>query len=159
MFLTGEGEAKLAIEGAEAIGLEVAEMRTFYTVQDEADAGRLFAGGTPWPTSPTRAHLGEGLYATDSLSQAEAYLSRLEGQGASGLQIITASISEARYTALSTLDLRALGDDAANAWLGTHSTLFGEGVPHGLDHVIRQTGNFGAEFFFSKNIFSWFELR
>ena len=38
-------------------------------------------------------------------------------------------------------------DDAANAWTGRDSSLFGEGASHGLDHVIRDTGNFGTGFF------------
>jgi hypothetical protein len=45
-----------------------------------------------------------------------------------------------------------MSDDAVNAWMDTHS-LYGSGVPHGLDHVIRNTGNFGPEFYFSKDVF------
>jgi hypothetical protein len=83
----------------------------------------------------------------------------LEGRGASGLRIMEASIPEAQYNALRAMDLRGLGDDAANAWLGRHSSLFGEGAPHGLDHVIRDTGNFGSEFFFSKDAFPLLHLK
>jgi hypothetical protein len=133
--------------------------RTFYTVQNEANVARLLSGGTPWPASASRAHLGEGLYTWGSRSQAEAYMSLLEGRGVEGLRIIEASISEAQYHALRALDLRGLGDDAASAWLGRHSLLFGEGAPHGLDHVIRDTGNFGSEFFFSKDAFPLLLLK
>ncbi len=133
--------------------------RTFYTVQGEANAARLLSGGSPWPTAPVKAHLGEGLYTWGSRSQAEAYMSLLEGRGASGLRIMEASIPEVQYNTLRAMDLRRLGDDAANAWLGRHSSLFGEGAPHVLDHVIRDTGNFGPEFFFSKNVFPLFQLK
>lgn len=133
--------------------------RTFYTVQGEANAGRLLSGGTPWPTAPAKAHLGEGLYTWGSRSQAESYMSLLEGRGASGLRIMEASIPEAQYNALRAMDLRGLGDEAANAWLGRHSSLFGESAPHGLNHVIRDTGNFGPEFFFSKDAFPLLQLK
>ena len=87
--------------------------RTIYTVQGEANAARLLSGGTPWPTAPAKAHLGEGLYTWGSRSQAEAYVSLLEGRGASGLRIMEASIPEAQYNALRAMDLRGLGDAAA----------------------------------------------
>lgn len=133
--------------------------RTFYTVQGEANAGRLLPGGTPWPTAPAKAHLGEGLYTWGSRSQAESYMAPLEGRGASGLRIMKATMPQAQYNALRAMDLRGLGDDAANAWLGRHSSLFGEGAPYGLDHFIRDTGNFGPEFFFSKDAFPLLQLK
>jgi RHS repeat-associated protein len=133
--------------------------RTFYTVQNEANASRLLAGGAPWPTSATKAHLGEGLYTWGTRSQAESYLSALEGRGASGLRIMEANIPESQYQALRSLDLRGLSDEAAEAWLGRHSSLFGDGLPHSLDHVIRDTGNFGPEFFFSKEAFPLLQLK
>lgn len=133
--------------------------RTFYTVQGEANAGRLLSGGTPWPTAPLEAHLGEGLYSWGCRSDAEAYMSMREGNGATGLRIMEATIPEAQYNALRAMDLRGLGADAVDAWAGRHSLLYGEGVPHGLDHVIRTTQNFGPEFFFSKDVFPLFQLK
>lgn len=144
--------------GRSALAAESAG-RTFYTVQNEANAARLLSGGTPWPVSASRAHLGEGLYTWGSRSQAEAYMSLLEGRGVSGLRIMEATIPEAQYNALRAMDLRGIGDDAANAWLGRHSLLFGEGAPHGLNLVIRDTGNFGAEIFFSKDVFPLLLLK
>jgi hypothetical protein len=47
--------------------------RVFYTVQSEEDERRLRGDGTPWPTDPTRAHLGEGIYSWDSRKPAEMY--------------------------------------------------------------------------------------
>ena len=148
-------------EMADMLGVRAAEdtARTFYTVQNEANASRLLSGGAPWPTSATKAHLGEGLYTWGTRAQAEAHLAALEGRGASGLRIMQASIPESQYQALRSIDLRDLSDEAAGAWLGEHSSLFGQGLPHGLDHVIRNTGNFGPEFFFSKDAFQLFELR
>src|SRR6267142_4607019 len=76
-----EAEAPVIIQGSTD--------RMFYTVQNEASASRLQSGGIPWPTEPTKAHLGEGLYAWGSRSQAEAYQSRLESlYGVSGLNIL-----------------------------------------------------------------------
>jgi hypothetical protein len=66
---------------------------------------------------------------------------------------------ESQYQALRSLDLCELSDGAAGAWLRQHSSLFGEGLPHGFEHVIRNTGNFGPEFFFSKDAFPLLQLK
>ena len=66
-------------------------------------------------------------------------------------------IGQAEYESLNSFDLRTLDDAAVNAWMERHS-LYGEGVPHGFDHVVRNTGNFGPEFYFSKDVFHLFSF-
>ncbi len=42
---------------------------TFYTVQGAEDIARLKSGGTPWPSTPSRSALGEGVYSFDNLEK------------------------------------------------------------------------------------------
>jgi hypothetical protein len=65
---------------------------------------------------------------------------------------------EAHYGQLRALDLRNMSDNSANAWLGKHSSLYGNGEPHSLQHIIRETGRFGPEFFFDKSAFTLMEV-
>jgi hypothetical protein len=60
-----------------------------------------------------------------------------------------------QHQALNTIDLSKMNDDAVNSWMDRHS-LYGDGAPHGFDHVIRNTGNFGPEHYFSKGVFPLF---
>ena len=148
-------ESAVAVEGGtESEGAE----RVFYSVQDSANTSRLSAGGEPWPTGLSKALLGEGFYAWGTTDQAEAYLGTLEARGATGLSIIQARISEAAYVGLRTLDLRTLDDMSLEAWMDEYS-LYGRGAAHGLDHIIRETGNFGPEYYFSKDVFQLFRLQ
>jgi dipeptidyl aminopeptidase/acylaminoacyl peptidase len=132
--------------------------RTFYSVQDEANVARLYAGGEPWPVGTSRSLLGEGFYTWGTRSQAEAYCATLEEHGATGLRILEARVSEAAYRALRTLDLRSLDDATLNAWMDTYSQ-YGAGGTHGAEHIIRETGNFGPEFYFAKAVFHLFRLE
>jgi len=151
------GSTAAVIEGGAASTAAGGEALTFYTVQNEANAARLLAGGAPWPTGVSKSLLGEGLYTWGTRSQAEAYLALLETRGATGLQIIEARIGASQYQSLKMLDLCTLDDAALNAWMDQYS-LYGQGATHGLEHVIRQTGNFGPEYFFSKDIFNLFSF-
>ena len=125
---------------------------SFFSVQGEADVARLASGGVPWPTGVAKSLLGEGFYSWGTRVQAEAYMSFWEARGVTGLSIVEARIGAAEYNALRMIDLRTLGDAALDSWMETHS-LYGAGVPHAFEHVIRQTGNFGPEYFFSKDVF------
>lgn len=145
------------VEGRMASTAASGEALTFYTVQNEANAARLLAGGAPWPTGVSKSLLGEGLYTWGTRSQAEAYLALLESRGASGLQIMEARIGASQYQSLGRLDLRTLDNAALEAWMEQYS-LYGQGAPHGLGHIIRQTGNFGPEYFFSKDVFNLFRF-
>ena len=129
----------------------------FYSVQGEAGAARLLAGGAPWPQGVSKSLLGEGFYSWGSRAQAEAYMAHLEARGVTGLRIMEARIGQAEYNGLRSLDLRTMSDDAVNVWMETHS-LYGSGVPHAFHHIIRTTGNFGPEFYFSKEVFPLFSF-
>lgn len=86
-------------------------------------------------------------------------MAKLQAEGRSGLRIMEASISEADYSKLTTMDLRGLSDEVQNGWLNRHSLLPPtEGVPHGFEHVIRGTG-MGDEYYFSEGIFHLLGLR
>lgn len=125
-------------------------IKTFFSVQREADAARLASGGTPWPTGLQRANLGEGLYTWGTRAEAEAYAA-----GKANAQILEFRMSSADYSRLKSLDMRLLGDESATSWLMKHSQ-YGEGLPHGFEHIIRQTGA-GAEYYFSPNAFRFFK--
>lgn len=133
-----------------------ATSRTFYTVQGEADAARLMSGGAPWPTGVNKSLLGEGLYTWQNEAQAQAYLSKLEEGGATGLKILKPTISEADYQGLKIFDTRTLGDEARQCWMDSYSLYGDQPAPHGFEHIIRETNNFGPEFYFSKDVFHLF---
>ena len=143
---------------AERAAAERGASLLFYSVQDEAGAARLLSGGAPWPKGVNKSLLGEGFYSWGSRSQAQSYMTRLEtAYEVTGLRIMEARIGAAEYKALRTLDIRTMSSRAAEAWMDTHS-LYGAGTPHSFQHVIRQTGNFGPEFFFSKDVFHLFSF-
>ena len=125
----------------------------FYSVQGGRDAARLLSGGKPWPISPNRAHFGAGLYTWKNVSSATKYKTALSKMGYTDLHIMTIRISKLNYGKLNKFDITKLSDNAANAWLNKHSSLFGKGLPHGYNHIIRKTGLNANEYYFSKDIF------
>jgi hypothetical protein len=129
----------------------------FYTVQGADDLARLSRGGAPWPTAPSRAHLGSGLYAWGNLKIAKQYASlRSSRFPDAGVKIRTYRIPNRDLANLRTKDLRApMSDKAVNAWLGKHSSLYGDGIPHNFQRVIRET-NLGTEHYFTRSIFNRF---
>jgi hypothetical protein len=138
IFLNGPGlEGKVRFRDF-TIAAESGGLRTFYSVQGEADAVRLAAGGAPWPTGLQRANLGEGLYAWGTRAEAEAYAA-----GKQGASILEFKMPSGDYSGLKTLDMRLMSDEAATNWLGQYSQ-YGQGLPHGFEHIIRQTGR-GAD--------------
>jgi hypothetical protein len=44
------------------------------------------------------------------------------------------------------------------AWMETYS-FYGRGMPHGFEHIIRETEKFGTEYFFSPTAFERLTLR
>ena len=135
-----------------------AATRTFYTVQSEADAARLLADGGAWPLGATRAHLGPGVYAWATEAEATAYLTNLSSRGVeANLKIVQIQISGSNLAKLSSFVVPA-EDQAANAWLQAHSSLYGSGIPHGYQYVQRAT-SMGMEHYFSSNIFNLFKVR
>jgi len=126
-------------------------MALFFTVQSQADASRLAAGGAPWPAGLQRANLGLGLYAWESLQEAENYRQLLVNHGATGLVVLTYAVNDVDMAALTTLDLTLLSDEDVNAWMAMFS-LYGQGQPHNFEHIVRNTGK-GREHYFAAPVF------
>jgi len=150
--MVAEVEARLASGAYSTVRSIVRSMSddvVFYSIQAEDDAARLLAGGAPWPTGPSRAHLGPGFYAWGDRAAAEAYMAHLGGRGASGMTIVEARFGATDYARMVTRDLTSMTDEAASAWLGQFSGV-GEA---GVDHVIRETGRFGVEHRFGPDAF------
>lgn len=119
---------------------------TFYTVQSADDAARLAAGGTPWPTSATRAEFGPGIYAWGNADDASSYAAVLESRGAC-VQVCEFSIDTSN---LRHVDVESLADPAA--FMSKYSQLWGGTPSHGLDYITRGT-QFGTQHYFSPNAF------
>jgi hypothetical protein len=116
------------------------------------------AGGEPWPTAPASAHLGPGLYAWGTKAEAEVYLGTLSKHMPQvNLKIMEFSISKAQLQGLNGFKVSA-NDDIANAWLEAHSSLYGQGTPHGFNYVQRMTG-MGMEHYFSPQAFKLFKIN
>lgn len=96
--------------------------------------------------------MGQGVYSWGTKAEAEAYLAVSPGK-----EIMEFSISKRAFNKLNKFEV-PINDDLANAWLGKHSSLFGEGVPHNYDYIIRQTG-MGPEHYFNSNIFSKLKFK
>ncbi|MFX0541567.1 SpvB/TcaC N-terminal domain-containing protein [Roseovarius sp. S4756] len=127
--------------------------RTFYSVQGPDDVIRLLQrGGAPWPSGTRHGSLadifGPGLYTFASREAAEQYLEALARKGVGNLRILGHSVSERALQGMKTADFR-ISDDIANA-------IYDLGTEHGMQRIIRQTGNFGVENFFSRETFSAF---
>ncbi len=128
----------------------------FYSVQGESDLARLAAGGEPWPIEPHRASLGRGFYSFADRDVALSYKTYLETmKGYSGLRLTEWEIGADSYQGLRRLDLRAVPDDVADAWMGRHSS-WGDFLPHEYEHIIRGAERFGPEYFFSADVFGLF---
>jgi RHS repeat-associated protein len=154
----GEGVGRLAFKGISV--LAGTNRLTFYTIQSEADATRLANGGMPWPTGPTRAHFGEGLYTWGSKAEADAYLGiKISRPGVenANLRIMEFSIKKSDFRSLNKF-IVPTEDGPANLFLGKHSSLFGEGAPHGYDYIRRDGAAF-TEHYFSKDVFPLLKLK
>lgn len=124
---------------------------TFYTVQSADDAARLASGGTPWPTSATRAEFGPGVYAWGNLDNAASYAAQLEKRGAC-IQICEFSLDTSQ---LRHVDVDSLADPSD--FMSKYSQLWGGTPSHGADYITRGT-QFGTQHYFSPNAFgsaSW----
>lgn len=127
--------------------------RTFYSVQDPNDVMRLLRGGAPWPTGADhglRDIFGQGLYTFATRESADRYLSHLSARGVKELRVMAHRISKRAYQRLKTADLTRMTDEAANAILELDAK-------HGFEQIIRATGNFNIEHFFTKEVFSKFK--
>ncbi len=129
---------------------------TFYTVQNRNDASRLRSDGRPWPTEPNRAHLGPGVYAWDNLQDAENYLDILSRKPVSDLEIVQFNVNRSDLDSFRTADLTTLSDNELTNWLDRHSYLYTDNpenvTAHSMDYIIRGTGRFGNEHYFSSSV-------
>ena len=121
-------------------GISDKSIKSFYSVQDAKDANRLANGGEPFPSAPERAHLGEGVYTFESFADAETYLTRIQRRiGADvELQIVRLDIEESALQRLKAVDLRG-NDVLAEEFVSRHSRLYGDGLAHDFEYVIRPT--------------------
>ncbi len=124
----------------------------YYSVQASNDVARLRAGGNPWPTGLQRANLGSGFYAWADPDEAERYRAHLLQRGAVDLVVVAYEIPDDDLLRLNKQDLTQLSDDDLTVWLETYSE-YGDGVPHGYDYLIRNTG-MGTEHYFASSVFS-----
>jgi len=140
------------------LSLEEIPTNIFFTVQSEEDAARLISGGGIWPTGPTRAHLGPGVYAWGSNAEASTYLTKLTSSGVtSNLKIIQLEINSAKLSQLRSFVVPT-EDAAANAWLLKYSSLFGSGESSGYQYIQRSSG-MGTEHYFSADMFNQFKIK
>lgn len=123
---------------------------TFHTVQNPVDAARLRGTGEPWPTSPTRAQFGPGVYAWGSRSEAEAYAGALTRHGATDLEIVPFNVSNGDLAGFRSVNVDSLADP--DAFMSKYSSLYGEGLAHEYQYITRGT-NFGVEHFFDRSVF------
>ena len=129
----------------------------FYSVLSSADVARLARGGEPWPTGLQKANMGPGFYVWETLADAERYRARWLEHGVADLQIIAYRIANDDLANLRILDMRNMNDDAINDWMERHSHYGGDHpLPHGYQHIIRNTGMAAPEHYFSSDVFYLF---
>ena len=165
--LTGERVAGPSAGSQQKANTSDSSHSTFYSVQNSNNAERLRGDGSPWPNEPNKSHLGEGVYAWDNKEAAQQYKSLLEKRvDSKELEIVELCIDNCDLSKLKTLDVDSLAGDATEAWMSKHSSLYGEGAPHGYDRVTRKTSvqvegraATESENFFSKSIFNLFEVN
>ena len=132
--------------------------KRFFSVQGSRGFARMFSGGTPWPNISNKAHLGIGLYLWESATDAKNYQKIFNGRNIS-TKILNFDISLSKLKKLKTMDLTKLSDLEVDNFLGKYSSLYGEGLSHNFDRVMRKTGNFGVENYFHKSTFKSFNIH
>ena len=131
--------------------------KTFYTVQNSADAKRLLSDGLPWPTEPYRANLGDGIYAWSNIEDASHYFN-LKSKRTGGLQILEFEVSQTDLNRMKRLDLTKMSDDEVNMFLDSYARLNGGTPNHGYDYIQRMTG-LGVENYFNKSIYEKLKFK
>ncbi len=137
---------------------------TFFTVQNDRDANRLWSNGKPWPTEDIRAHFGPGVYAWRTRQDAQEYLARLQRRIKEPLQIIEFRIWNCCLRRFRCLDIATIPETEIDSWMNRHS-LLGNGPfePHGYEYLLRpvgfpETGPPAVEHYFHTSVFRhlWF---
>ena len=87
---------------------------------------------------------GEGVDGFGSKSEATAYLTKLQSHVAEGLEIYSFSIRNSTLRGLSSFNVNALSDSAAESWMNSNFRPWGGTPNHGFQWVQRGTGNIGT---------------
>jgi hypothetical protein len=141
------------------------QKKVFYSVQSSADGVRLARGGQPWPTGLVRSLLGSGFYCFDNLAAAKAYFGLKRQRlidaelNPTSIQIYAFEVNYQNLNVFLKFDVRKLSDDDATEWLKRYSKAPGR-IPqnHSYQYIIRTTGNYGVEYYFSPSAFSYFQM-
>jgi len=131
--------------------------KSFYTVQNAEDGARLLNDGTPWPTEPHKANLGEGVYSWDNLEDAENYLKLKKRRTDVELNIYEFKVANKDLAKMKSLDMTKLPDDEVDAFLDIHAKLNGGTPNHGLEYIRRAT-NIGVENYFHSSVFKYLKF-
>ena len=131
--------------------------KTFYTVQNSADAKRLLSDGLPWPTDPHRANLGDGVYAWSSKEDAINYFN-IKSKRTDDLQILEFEVLQTDLNKMKQLDLTKMSDDEVNTFLDNYARLNGGTPNHGYDYIQRMTG-LGVENYFNKSVYGKLKFK
>ncbi|MBQ8188505.1 MAG: RHS repeat-associated core domain-containing protein [Lachnospiraceae bacterium] len=135
----------------------VGKSKTFYTVQNSADAKRLLKDGLPWPTDSYRANLGDGVYAWSNKEDALNYFN-IKSKRTSDLQILEFEVLQTDLNMMKKLDLTKMSDDEVNAFLECYARLNGGTPNHGYDYIQRMTG-LGVENYFHKSVYKKLKFK
>jgi len=143
-------------EQAERLGIKVV---SFYTVQDKQGVKRTMHGEGDWPLSPTKAHLGPGVYAWDNIEAAERYRNNIienavrNNEPKPKLFIMRITFSRSSLKKFNPFDVDLLDNfkiSGAQEWMERHSLLWMQNAKrHGYKYIIRGvSAGLGKEHYF-----------
>ncbi len=146
----------MTLEQAKKLGIRV---RSFYSVQSDRGVKLLLHKEGDWPLTPTKAHLGPGVYAWDSEEAAERYKENIirnlqtNGEVVRPLRVVRITFSESSLQRFRPFDVDLLDNfraDAADEWMNHHSSLWTTNArKHGHLYVIRGVSrDLGREHYF-----------
>lgn len=146
----------MTFEQAKKLGIRV---RSFYSVQSDRGVKLLLQKEGDWPLSPTKAHLGPGVYTWDSQEAAERYRENIiknlqaNGEVVRPLRIVQITFSESSLQRFRPFDVDLLDNFRANAtddWMNRHSSLWTTNArKNGHLYVIRGVSkDLGKEHYF-----------
>lgn len=132
---------------------------SFYTVLGKRGLKRIMHGKGDWPISPTKAHLGPGLYAWNNLETAQRYKRNLTKTIMSNdepepkLFIVRITFSETSIKKFKPFDVDLLDNfkvQGAQEWMDKHSSLWTKRAKkHDYKYVIRGVSkDLGKEHYF-----------
>ncbi len=90
------------------------------------------------------------MYAWSTKAEAEAYLKVKQASVSTKLDVYSFSIKRSDLVGFNKFTV-PLDDALANHFLSKYSSLYGQGLPHGFDYIIRNTG-MGLEHYFAESV-------